>query len=87
MRAFQAAFLICHDAALAEDLVQTAFVRTYERIAQFDDRRAFGPWFIRGVVNDALKQVTRGRQVPLDDQLVEAPAASEESPEALLARC
>lgn len=66
-RAIRAAFLICHDRAQAEDIVQAAFVRAYERIGQFDAGRAFGPWFLRSVVNDALKAAARqGRTVPLD---------------------
>jgi RNA polymerase sigma-70 factor (ECF subfamily) len=83
--AFQAAVLICHDTTLAEDIVQSAFVRAYERIDQFDERRAFGPWFIRGVVNDVLKQVSRRRQVPLDPEAAEDMASVEAVPEALLA--
>ena len=83
--ALHAAVLVCRDAALAEDLVQAAFVRAYERIGQFDARRPFGPWFIRGVVNDALKAVTRRRQVPLDPAWLETPAPQADSPEARLA--
>lgn len=68
VRAVRAATLITHDPALAEDLVQAAFVRAYERIHQFDDSRPFGPWFLRSVVNDAVKVVTRYRpQMALDD--------------------
>ena len=52
--------------SLAEDIVQAAFLRAYERIAQFDPARPFGPWFLRSVVNDALMAVTRRRQVSLD---------------------
>ena len=59
VRAVRAAVLITHDRALAEDIVQTAFIRAYERIHQFDDARPFGPWFLRIVVNDAVKAVTR----------------------------
>ncbi len=67
VRAIRAAFLICHDRALAEDIVQSAFVRAYERIAQFDATRPFGPWFVQSVVNDALKAAARqGRTSPLD---------------------
>lgn len=83
--ALHAAVLVCRDAALAEDLVQAAFVRAYERIGQFDARRPFGPWFIRSVVNDALKAVTRQRQVPLDPAWLETPAPVADSPEARLA--
>jgi RNA polymerase sigma-70 factor, ECF subfamily len=58
-RAVRAAYLIVRDRALAEDVVQTAFVRVYERIARFDDSRPFGPWFMKVVVNDAIKAATR----------------------------
>jgi RNA polymerase sigma-70 factor (ECF subfamily) len=57
--ALRAAWLITHDLSLAEDVVQSAFLRAYERIAQFDGERSFGPWFLRSVVNDALKVATR----------------------------
>ena len=83
--ALHAAVLVCRDAALAEDLVQAAFVRAYERSAQFDTRRPFGPWFIRSVVNDALKAVTRRRQVPLDPAWLSTPAPAADNPEARLA--
>jgi RNA polymerase sigma-70 factor (ECF subfamily) len=62
-----AAYLITRDHALAEDIVQTAFLRAYERISQFDANRPFRPWFLRSVVNDAIKAtIGRERQVSLD---------------------
>ncbi len=68
VQAVRAAYLIIHDRALAEDIVQAAFLRAYERIGQFDARRPFGPWFLRSVVNDAIKASTRReRQVSLQD--------------------
>ncbi len=64
--AVRAAYLITRDRGLAEDIVQAAFVRAYERIGQFDSGRPFAPWFLRGVVNDAAKLAgRRARQVPL----------------------
>lgn len=65
-KALRAAYLITRDYALSEDIVQTAFVRAYERIHQFKDDKAFGPWFLHSVVNDAIMAVTRRREVPLD---------------------
>ena len=66
--ALRAATLITRDRALAEDIVQAAFVRAYERIGQFDPQRPFGPWFLRSVVNDAVKAASRGRrQMSLDE--------------------
>jgi RNA polymerase sigma-70 factor, ECF subfamily len=58
-RAMRAAYLIVHNRALAEDLVQAAFVRAYEKIARFDESRPFGPWFMKVVVNDSIKAATR----------------------------
>ena len=59
--------LITRDQALAEDVVQTAFVRVYERIEQFDPSRPFAPWFFRIVSNDAIRAAQQSsRQVPTD---------------------
>ena len=59
VQAVRTAYLITRDRALAEDIVQAAFLRVYERIGQFDTKRPFGPWFLRSVVNDAIKAATR----------------------------
>lgn len=68
VRAMRAAYLVTRDRALAEDVVQAAFLRAYERIDQFDADRPFGPWFLRIVVNDALKATARReRHVSLDE--------------------
>ncbi len=55
VRAVRAAYLICRDRPLAEDVVQSAFVKAYESIKTFDEGRPFGPWFTKIVVNDAIK--------------------------------
>lgn len=60
VKAVRAAFLITHDEGIAEEVVQNAFLRVAERIEQFDRRRPFAPWFMRIVVNDAVKVVQRG---------------------------
>lgn len=81
--ALRAAVLVCRDAALAEDLVQAAFVRAYERITQFDSTRRFGPWFIRSVVNDALK-AGRRREASLEPEAWQPAAPPEDDPMARL---
>jgi DNA-directed RNA polymerase specialized sigma24 family protein len=45
------------DRGLAKDLVQSAFIRVYEHIDQFDEARLFAPWFLRIEANDAAKTV------------------------------
>lgn len=57
--AVRTADLILRDRALAEDVAQGAFVRAYERIDQFDEKRPLGPWFMKIVVNDAVKAASR----------------------------
>lgn len=58
-KAVQAAYLITRDWGQAEDIVQTAFIRVYERIHQFDNTRPFWPWFLRIVTNQAVKTAKR----------------------------
>jgi RNA polymerase sigma factor (sigma-70 family) len=74
-RAVHTAYLIVYDRLLAEDVVQAAFVKVAERIQQFDDERPFAPWFLRIVVNDALKLVKkRQRDVSLEEKMDEPTA-------------
>lgn len=93
VRALRAAYLIVRDRALAEDVVQGAFVRTYERIGGFDPGRPFGPWFMKVVVNDAIKAASRRERsvsfqsadddpsIRLVDQAMGPPELAEESEE------
>ncbi len=80
--ATQIAQVITRDRALAEDVVQNAFVRVYERIEQFDPDRPFAPWFFRIVSNDAIKAVHRSHlHVSSDSRstaLIEDPALNPE---------
>jgi RNA polymerase sigma-70 factor (ECF subfamily) len=62
VQAVRTAYLIVRDRALAEDITQSAFIRAYERIDQFDAAAPFGPWFLRSVANDAIKAAERGRR-------------------------
>lgn len=67
-QAVRAAVLIVRDRAVAEDIVQSAFLRVVSRIQQFDSRRPFGPWFLRIVLNDALKEGQRRERYSSLDQ-------------------
>ena len=40
---------------MAEDAVQEAFLQTYRSIRHYDQSRPFAPWFMRSVVNAAVK--------------------------------
>ncbi len=79
-QAVRAAALIVRDRAMAEDIVQSAFLRVVGRIHQFDSQRPFGPWFLRIVTNDALKEGQRRERFASLDQ----PGETEQSPLDLL---
>lgn len=67
VKAVHAAYLVTGDAEMAQDVVQDAFLHAAEKITQFDESRPFGPWFLKSVINAALKAAKRrGRMVPLD---------------------
>lgn len=72
VKAVRTAYLITHDSALAEDVVQGVFLRLYHTISQFDSSRPFAPWFMRSVVNAAV-QVMRRRthEIPLESGTVD----------------
>lgn len=94
VQAVQAAVLITRERAMAEDIVQNAFLRSFERIAQFDSSRSFGPWFLRMVINDALKAASKQRRkisIDVDEgeiyqQLIDKLDATIDEPEDLVQR-
>jgi RNA polymerase sigma-70 factor (ECF subfamily) len=66
VRALRTAFLITRDRSSAEDIVQSAFLRVFERRDQFQTGRPFEPWLLRIVINDALKLARPIAPLPLD---------------------
>jgi len=68
-RALLLARRLLRNAADAEDLVQDAALRALERFEQFDRSRAFGPWFLRLLMNLGLHQhekIKRRTHEPLE---------------------
>ena len=75
LQAVRTAFLITHDNSLAEDVVQDVFLQVYRHAGSFDLQRPFAPWFLRCVVNAALRAAKEGQyEVSLDDSAIEAGA-------------
>lgn len=72
VKAVRTAYLITRDAGLAEDVVQEAFIDAYHSINGFDSTRAFGPWFLRSVVNASLKVMQKSaKQIDVVDDMEE----------------
>jgi RNA polymerase sigma-70 factor (ECF subfamily) len=59
VKAIRTAYLITQDAALAQDVAQDTFLGLYRTIRQFDTSRPFLPWFMRILVNNAIKAAQR----------------------------
>lgn len=54
---FRVAFRIIGNEADAEEVVQEAFLRGYQRLESFQQRSAFGTWIYRIAVNCALNRI------------------------------
>ena len=64
IKAVRTAYLITRDVGLAEDVVQNCFIQVYRFIHGYDEARPFEPWFMRSVVNAAVKLMQKStRQV------------------------
>ncbi len=66
-QAWKAAYAITRRRALADDVAQDAFERVFGALDRFDERRPFGPWLHRIVVNRALDLLRAERRLaPLE---------------------
>ena len=61
--AWRAAYGVTGRRALADDVAQDAFERAFAALSRFDDRRPFGPWLHRIVVNRALDLLRAERRL------------------------
>ena len=59
VKALRAAILVTRQRTLAEDIVQDSFLRLVRTVHSFDERRPFEPWFMRIVINAAVKAAQR----------------------------
>jgi RNA polymerase sigma-70 factor (ECF subfamily) len=77
-RAYRAAYLVCRDAAAAEDIAQEAFLAAVRALDRFDRRRPFGPWLHRIVVNRAIDW-SRARRLRAEVELHETAVGAAEA--------
>jgi RNA polymerase sigma-70 factor, ECF subfamily len=67
---FRVAFRITGDEADAEEVVQEAFLRGYQRLESFESRSQFGTWIYRIAVNCALNMMNK-RKLEATHQIAE----------------
>lgn len=69
VKAIRVAYLITRDSSVAEDIVQDAFIQVFHSIRGFDESRSFEPWFMRIVVNAAIKGTEKlSKQINFTDE-------------------
>jgi len=74
-RLYRAARAIVRDDREAEDVMQDAYVRAYEHLAQFAGEARFSTWLTRIAVHEALARVRRrGRFVDLEEVMPAVPS-------------
>src|ERR687885_2550086 len=65
--AWRAAYGITGRREMADDVAQDAFERAFAALARFDERRPFGPWLYRIVVNRCLDLLRTERRMVAGD--------------------
>jgi RNA polymerase sigma-70 factor, ECF subfamily len=93
-RIYRAIRSVLRDDTECEDVMQEAYVRAFEHLAQFEGRAKFSTWLTRIAVNEAIKRsIARGKLDPLDledfdgeDRLMLALSANLPTPESSAAR-
>ncbi len=86
-RVFRAVRAILKRDDEAEDVMQDAYVRAYEHLAEFRQDAAFSTWLTRIAVNEALARLRRERRFQPSEPSLEEPATmtvdAQHSPEQL----
>lgn len=92
---FRVAFRIAGNEADAEEIVQEAFLRGYQRLESYQGRSGFGTWIYRIAVNCALNRISRpgieaeyrhGEQSDPEEKTVQVPATDADPERVLLSK-
>lgn len=62
--AYTLALSVVKDTALAEDVVQVAFIKAYRNLGGFRQESSFSTWFYRIVINEAFNRQRKERKKP-----------------------
>ena len=71
-RVFSVVFRVLNNREDAFDVTQTAFLKAYQHLGQYDVAQSFSPWLCRIAVNEALDRIRAQHATQaLDDALVD----------------
>src|SRR5690606_22546040 len=80
---------IVRDEVQTEEVMQEAYVRAFENLANFEGRARFSTWLVQIGVNEALSRARRARLSPVDENEalpLELPAAGRDPERAAAGR-
>jgi RNA polymerase sigma factor (sigma-70 family) len=79
--AFRTAWLVCGDAAEAEDVAQEAFLKAHAALGRFRSGAPWRPWLLRIVANEARnRRRSAGRRMHLAGRVAELAEADAAAP-------
>lgn len=71
-RVFSVVFRVLNNREDAFDVTQTAFLKAYQHLVQYDVAQSFSPWLCRIAVNEALDRIrAQHATLVLDDAIVD----------------
>lgn len=62
--AYTLAYSVVKDEALAQDVVQVAFIKAYRKLDTFKKESSFSTWFYRIVINEAFNKQIKEKKKP-----------------------
>jgi len=79
--AFRTAYVVCGNAADAEEAAQDAFVKAYRALGRFRQGAPFRPWLLRIVANEARNRLrSAGRRGRLELRAAEGASSGDAAP-------
>ena len=63
-KAYTLAISVVKDEALAQDVVQVAFIKAYKKLDTFKKESSFSTWFYRIVINEAFNKQKKEKKKP-----------------------
>ncbi|HYD20087.1 MAG TPA: RNA polymerase sigma factor [Flavipsychrobacter sp.] len=64
-RLYRIGMSILRNETEVEDAMQTAYIKAYENLAQFEQRAAFGTWLTKIMLNQCYEQKRKNRSLPV----------------------
>ncbi|HEX5169228.1 MAG TPA: RNA polymerase sigma factor [Cyclobacteriaceae bacterium] len=79
-RLYRIGVAILHDDAEVEEVMQSAYIKAYENMRQFEGKSSFATWLTRILINEALMTLKKRRAFESIDNIVGEPRIESQHP-------